>query len=325
MKQRGGKNLQTLLKGGSRTWFISLTYNPSKDTSVEARDAQVIFGSRGIRTETLTVTQCRARTTYVDAKVTCISRGSLGKANCGVDALREMPDPPANPRESVLDNFGYAFATLDEYMDMLDEVASGRSSNLEYYLADPLTAYSILEDNRADAVLADLDIRLFERRFALLWNTFWKASWARKSIMGGNMTGAYYAPVSRSLMTTLINTTSTTVFPLPPVYAVDRVWLSIYFVSVGVMLLAAVFGLVMRALCRAPVLLGYVSSLTRDSAYFEDCGLHLNSAEDGSERSKRLGKTRVMVAAVGGKEGACTIAFAPAEIGTRIEKGKCYD
>jgi len=156
VKQRGGKNLQTLLKGGSRTWFISLTYNPSKDTSVEARDAQVIFGSRGIRTETLTVTQCRARTTYVDAKVTCISRGSLGKANCGVDALREMPDPPANPRESVLDNFGYAFATLDEYMDMLDEVASGRSSNLEYYLADPLTAYSILEDNRADAVLADL-------------------------------------------------------------------------------------------------------------------------------------------------------------------------
>ncbi|KAF2646127.1 hypothetical protein P280DRAFT_524825, partial [Massarina eburnea CBS 473.64] len=71
----------------------------------------------------------------------------------------------------------------------------------------------------------------------------------------------------------LKNTTSHIFYPIPPTYAVSNVWLTLYFVSADVMLLAAIFSLVMRVRCRAPSVLGYVSSLARDSTYFEDCGL----------------------------------------------------
>lgn len=73
----------------------------------------------------------------------------------------------------------------------------------------------------------------------------------------------------------------------------DRVWLSIYFASVSVMLVAAVFALAMRSMCRAPMVLDFVSSLTRDSTYFE--GPHKNSTEGGAQRARRLGSIRVMV------------------------------
>lgn len=81
--------------------------------------------------------------------------------------------------------------------------------------------------------------------------------------------------------------------PYPQCMLFDRVWLSIYFASVSVMLIAAVFALAMRSICRAPMVLGFVSSLTRDSTYFEDP--HENSTEGGAQRVKRLGSIRAMV------------------------------
>ncbi|KAF2027625.1 hypothetical protein EK21DRAFT_24572, partial [Setomelanomma holmii] len=53
------------------------------------------------------------------------------------------------------------------------------------------------------------------------------------------------------------NTTSQITFPLPPVYTIDRPWLTLYFVSVGIMFFAAVFSFVMHTRCRAPTILGF--------------------------------------------------------------------
>jgi hypothetical protein len=96
--------------------------------------------------------------------------------------------------------------------------------------------------------------------------------WAQKTVIGGEL------PLMETLYAQLgqfdwddellHNTTSSIVFPVPAIYAIDRPWIAVYFISVGVMFSAAVFALVMRALCRAPLVLGYVSSLVRDSSYF---------------------------------------------------------
>jgi hypothetical protein len=86
------------------------------------------------------------------------------------------------------------------------------------------------------------------------------------------------------------------------------------------MFMAAVFALAMRAMCRAPVVLGSVSSLTRDSIYFEDPELHANSTEDGAQRAKRLGNIRAMVGdARCDIEGAGKIAFVPTGAGRRVD------
>jgi hypothetical protein len=93
------------------------------------------------------------------------------------------------------------------------------------------------------------------------------------------------------------------------VYAIDHAWLTLYFVSVGVMFLAAHY------LIRfAPTLLGYVSSLILGSSYFED--VYKNSLGNGTQKTKRLGSMRVMVAGVrNGGERASRIAYAPSDIG----------
>jgi hypothetical protein len=130
--------------------------------------------------------------------------------------------------------------------------------------------------------------------------------------------------VEGSKVGTILNATSHIVYPLPSVYAINRAWLGIYFVSFGVMFLAAIFSIVTRFMRHAPTLLGYVSSLIRGSSYFEDT--YKNNLEDGAHKTKRLGSMRVMVADVRNRgERAGGIAFAPADIGQRVEKGRWYD
>jgi hypothetical protein len=52
---------------------------------------------------TANVTRCSLGTTYVDAQVSCVSRGSLGKASCAVNAVRKMLNPPTPSDFSILD------------------------------------------------------------------------------------------------------------------------------------------------------------------------------------------------------------------------------
>jgi len=289
--------------------------------------SELIFASRGNNHMQLYLTNCTARTTYLDVNVTCISKGTLGKATCGVDAIRETPNPPENPNVTVLDQIPHAELSFNDFMDMLEGLQSGggMSSSTEYYLADPLTAFTEPDNRPTYTELGELDIKTFEQRFSLLWNTLWKIAWSKKSVMGGN----FSAPIKYAdgrVVTRTQNTTSLVTFPLPAVYAIDHAWLTVYFVAVGVMFFAAVFSLVVRSMSHAPVILGFASSLIRDSTHFEDCGVYKNSAEDGADKSKRLGKLQVMIADIGSeKEEPGKIAFAPVGLGKRVEKGRWYN
>ncbi|KAF2821583.1 hypothetical protein CC86DRAFT_106527 [Ophiobolus disseminans] len=319
LEERTKWNLPQHTQGGNRKWFLWLDWDVFTRTPA---DPPLLFASRNTREDNLAVTECKARTTYIDVNVTCISKGSIGKSNCGVDAMRESQNPPASSSKTPLNEVSKGDLAMGEFMEMLNDPTYSSSSHLEYYLADPLTANQKGNYGRDQARLGDVDIRLFERRWSLVWNTFWKTAWSYGSTMGAELTLS-------TTVQTFDNTTSFVTYPLPPVYTIDRPWLATYFIAVSIMLAAAVFALVMRALCRAPVLLGYVSSLTRDSVFFTDAD-HKSTTEDGPQRSKRLGKMCVMVADVGGggsKEGVGRIAFAPAEMGRgrRVEKGRWYD
>jgi hypothetical protein len=82
------------------------------------------------------------------------------------------------------------------------------------------------------------------------------------------------------------------------------------------MLFAASFAPIMRAMCTARILLGVISSLTRDSAYVDGPEMYKNTVEGGTARSKRPGSLRIMVGDVqSGKEGADKTMFAPASSG----------
>jgi uncharacterized protein YcgI (DUF1989 family) len=84
------------------------------------------------------------------------------------------------------------------------------------------------------------------------------------------------------------------------------------------MFLAAVSSPVLHYRCHTPPILGFVSSLTRDSKYFE--GVQGNSCEDGTKRAKRLRAMRVRIVDVQGNDVVGKIAFAPAQEGLRVKR-----
>ena len=205
------------------------------------------------------------------------------------------------------------------FMDILDDEGTGygQASVVEWYINDPLTALN--RDPPIEyAKIGLLDIKVFEQRFSLLWNTLWKVALQYQSTMDGNLT-------QLPDYDTLLNTTSHTTFPLPPVYAINVPWLALYFISVAVMFFAAVFSLTTRRRCHALGLLGYVSTSTRDSVYFRDEDSQGNSAESGTQTTKRLRDLKVMVADTKAGENVSRVAFVPMSVGRRVKRGRWYE
>ncbi|KAH7116148.1 hypothetical protein B0J11DRAFT_118506 [Dendryphion nanum] len=268
----------------------------------------------------ISATKCSGQMTYVDARVLCVSKGLLGKSDCGVTKLRRTPDPPGNPRPNIYEPDRRIDTMCDNFMNVQNDVRNEVSSSLnELYIMDPLDVY-----NNRPVNVSSLDIPIFERRFSLLWNTLWKMSCVQNGAKGGNFSIPTLYQRQRSII--VQNGTSEVIRALPPVYEIDRFWLTVYFLSVAIMCFTAVFSLVVRSQCHAPVLLRYTSSLMRDSPYFEGRDLYTNSTEEGSDKSKRLSGLQVRIADVQvGKDGPPKIVFAPADLGRMVQKGRWYE
>lgn len=336
-----GKNLSTALlmdtPGGSFQTFLLTSTDHGSAPLTDMDDnyhPKLIFGTTGEETF-FSTTSCAASTTYVEARVSCISKGTLGKAACGVQSIRKLNAPLLAPEINLMESLRVTYPdsniTLDPFMftrffgafmTLLGDaqVGSGTSGIEEFYMEDPNSAFNTTfnPETKSYAELSNLDINVVEKRLALLYNTLWKASWSYKSAIGGEMgsTRLSYDP--------LLNTTSTTVFPLQPVYSLNLPWIILYFVSVAIMFFAAGSSLIMHTLCRAPPFLGYVSSLTKDSVFFQNENTQGNSIEDGPEKAGRLRHMKVMVGDVMGNENVGRVAFAPSRITKRVRKNRWY-
>jgi hypothetical protein len=304
--------------------FIVASSRYNFNNTSDRRDPKLIFGSSNTPYTWLkNFTECSTITTYVDAEVTCISRGSIGKASCGVVAIRKKlyDTEPSSMTVLNLPLFpeftGIPFDAIKSFLGTLGAIyySEFSASIIERYIEDPLTAF-IDEEIIKLSELGSHDIKLVEKRLALLYNTLWKAGWDGRTTVTGNSAnlGPQYD---------MLSTTSEITFPLPPVYAINTPWMTLYFISVVIMFFAAIFSLLLHQRCQGPPILGFVSSLARDSRFFDE--LRGNSAENGTETTKRLGKTNVMVADVKSGDEVGRIAFVPVDKGGRVSKRRWYE
>ncbi|KAF9690566.1 hypothetical protein EKO04_011507 [Ascochyta lentis] len=283
--------------------------------------------------QVMSVTSCASATTYVDVQVTCISKGLGTKLNCGVDAMRKMHTPPESEEHNLLESWRVREETgvnvfpqvpnwfLNGFMDVIDDNQGGSSTSsvVEWYLQDPSTAFGSAAYTRLlFADLKDVDIKTVEKRLSLLYNTLWQLGWTYQTVNSGNWT-------RDEGIDNLSNVTSFIVKPLEPVYELDIPWLVVYFVSVGVMFLAAAVSLFLHAKCTAPPILGYVSSLIRDSVFFGDGGIQGNSMEGGATKARRLATMEVKIADVWSEESVGRVAFAPAQGRGVVKKERWYE
>jgi hypothetical protein len=153
-----------------RTFFLAhILRNMTSKPNV----TEFIFASRGSLWTRLHVTRCSSRTTYIDVNVTCISKGASRRLSCGVGSMRQTPSPPADPDLAIINYTQQSINSFTYFMDILDEDQpdSGGGSVTEAYLDNPLGAFTTAIEYRSFTELGYLDIKTFESRFSIMWNT----------------------------------------------------------------------------------------------------------------------------------------------------------
>lgn len=266
-------------------------------------------------------TECSISPVYLYANITC--RSTESGLQCGVEAVRRMPSIPgfSNVTMFNFDNstpVGYNMAH-DFPHSAGDLYHSGRSTAIEMYLQDPADAFAA-GTGRLDfyANVSTAPMELFQERLGLLINTFFQSNLHPESYFGRPLQHMY-APEE------ILNVSASTTTPLPPVYELSHPWMTIYFFAAFIMFLATVVATILRWRCSAPQLLGYVSSLVRDSTHFAEAGLRGNSTESGPEIAARLSGVRVRIADIKADEAVGKITFAPASEGERVKVGRWYE
>lgn len=149
-----------------------------------------IFASLAGGTEpghNLSVTTCETETRYVDVQVSCMSRGASGKASCGVDAVRRSSSGPgfleALPYHQMNLTIDFNdFVTrnfLAAFTDMVDDNQRGfgQEGIVERFPYGLMSAFGGAITFQ-QARLAEVDIKLVEKRLSLLYNTLWKSAWS---------------------------------------------------------------------------------------------------------------------------------------------------
>ncbi|KAF5490115.1 hypothetical protein CGCS363_v012046 [Colletotrichum siamense] len=299
-----------------RSNTFSLDYNTTYGPGTQGKSNTTIFVG-AVSDDRYCMTSCAARTIYVNVEVFCEYHGIAAQSQCRVDRIRQLPEPPLSPLETIFSPKHVARRIPDSLMIRFppaDAEQDRGSSFSETFIENPVWTLKVPQGiHRVEWSIVPMEI--FADRFGLLLNTFLDSTVDPQAILGG-------MPENKSW---LLNTTSAVTIPLAATYALDTIWIVVYFISTTIMLTAALAGLVFHYHSDAPQILGFVGSLAKTSPHFAVGETGGNSTESGEAVSRRLGDTKVMVLDEKPDEAVGRIAFAPMSMGDRVQRGRWYD
>ncbi|KAF2402407.1 hypothetical protein EJ06DRAFT_528518 [Trichodelitschia bisporula] len=271
----------------------------------------LMFGTHG--ENDYYVTEGTIHTVYVDMNVDCSQPGRT--RSCAATEVRMAPNPMTPYNRTGLDVNSIARILANQFPSLLGPRIALASSATEFYIWDPASAFNHQFESTVD--LGRMPIDVFQQRFSLLYNTFWKAS-----VKGLYITGTDWNQTD--FPNDFVSTTRTTARDGVSVYTLDVPWLVMYFVSVFVLLLASVAGIVLKTLTRTPEVFGYVNSLVRDSPYVNAAG---GTYMSGGDRARLMKHQRVRLADVRPGEAVGRIALVDMrhEVAAPTTHGKLYE
>jgi len=333
-----GDIMQTGLDGQGFTWFFADTPEPFSsystilnDHTPAAQERHIFFGSRGWsngdRGDTvLSFTSCAVKLEYVQAYISCRSFGATNKRICGVDRMRKNPEPPYPESVSAFEFTGLAARFSHSWPGALETDYHPQAATLtETFLLDPGRKLGNGDSVRLDLpLLSSIPMETFENRLGLLVNTFFRAT-TRYSSTVGLIDNLFDETLSLDVLNAGTSRVDADMsYLLPPVYVLSRVWIAIYFASASVLVVAALAAFFFRFNCRAPEVIGFVTSMTRDSEFFRGLARAENSTRVGPEVSERLAKTKVLVGDVWPDGTVGRIALMPVGAGRTVKTDRFY-
>ena len=266
------------------------------------RPINLIYGSKVQDSQGMDLYNCSVMTPRVEANITC-----QGNA-CAATHLRRSLFDTTSP---LIPLFSYV-----EWINMLNFLPFSMGTP---HVGDPSPIDQYMMGSKSPISAGYVPIapsyynisgEIFAKRLTTILNTVWQAGTAPYSIGLGSS-----APFNTSLggtdysmkwQVSAANATMTHIEQIP-LYAANRIYVSLLLLITLILLGCAVAGLVLKWTATAPDILGYVSTMTRDNHHV-DVPIGGN-ALDGLERARYLADLRVQIADVEAEKVEGHIAF----------------
>lgn len=243
---------------------------------------QLLTWSSSYNTATSTprATTCWLSQPYIESEVECTWSDSSVGPSCAVVVQRPSQKPHASTNITSL-SFQATFSQFSRLMPMASglQYSYGLSDASILYLINTSSSFLLDPSSRTRGDLSTIPAHDIGPRLGQLLNTYQISSQAFESITNG------IPNEDVDNITTAAQTTST-----KEVYAINKPWLAVFFVTTLVMLIGSVIGAVFCHISHTPEILGFASSAIRDSKYVKLApgfgalgGLEMTKAFDGIE------------------------------------------
>ena len=282
--------------------YLGLDYSPdqyltpgvSRVTNSSSNQSTLVVEIMNFEHQTYTVAYCPLSNALVDVNISCIS------SNCTAVAVRPSTKPhsPSNVVSFTYREIWMYFAlNLIEALGITKgddtegvESCSG-SSATSWYLEDPyFSGRPITVQTYSDTT--NVTKEDFSIRLQQVLNTYWQAT-----LDGALNVTSISNPATGDYRPTNIDYTNGTTQVWQDVYRCKWGWYIVFIAATSVMTFAAVVSVVLEWRVKSPEVLGFCSSLIKDSKYIK---ISDNSALAATERSKVHKNLRLRLADVAG-------------------------
>ncbi|KAF7538913.1 hypothetical protein G7054_g2509 [Neopestalotiopsis clavispora] len=255
------------------------------EIGIEAGSTELLFQasfSSSIHTMPVSIgARCGVLQQYVESRISCEQRDGINtRRNCTVTAQRPSQVPHVTELISHL-NFPRVWAWISEQLPRVGVFGNSyRPDMVLQYLNDP--KMNNITVSNTDDMFQEIDNKVFNRRLSQILNTYLYLSQVYVSATGGGMGDSTLAPNV---------TLSATTTRLIEKYFIDSSWIAAGVISCAVLVIGGILSVIFRHMVAGPEVLGYASSVVRDSKYIN---LSFDSDKmNGLDISKMMKKQRV--------------------------------
>jgi len=244
----------------------------------------------------------------------CRGRRVLPRKITRGDARAESQKPGAAPPERTVLNYNFVDDTPSTIQKLFFFEASMNASDtpwsynwvtqfkfspLENYFVQPDSPYTAIQDLGTGACQGEdiwpIGDSLFSRRVSQLLNTWWITNVAPFAVTGDFRTheNGGDAMATSYFSYQYQNTTGSSIADMS-VLRCNHAWLTVLFIASSTILVAGLLAAAFGSLRRGPEVLGYSTSLLRDSPHVSNAG-RLHSMEDAVTHARRLQNVKVVL------------------------------
>lgn len=255
------------------------------ETDIEANPTELLFRANFSALEDAVKVEvgalCNVRQRYIESRIACEQHDTTAsRRNCTVTAQR--PSQKAHVTELISHlNFPRVWGRISEFLPILTGVGSSyRPDMVVQYLNNPVLNNMTLTDT--DEMFKEINNEVFSRRLSQVMNTYLFLSQVLLSAPGGSW--------GDSALQYNITTPVATIV-LIETYSINSSWMAAGLVSCAVLIIGGILSVILRHMVAGPEVLGYASSVVRDSKYIT---LPFESDKmNGLDISKMMKKQRV--------------------------------